>query len=458
MSTAMPGPVPAPSSAPGGPPHPGPPHPGPPHPGRRRTVRAADALVTAAAALELLTLHDQLDTTSALVCPPALLALLLRRRFPVTVLLATLPSMATGHLWLAPMIAMFTVASAVPRRRVVLGAGLALFGSTMWSGNTGDASPMAWADHLFVLQVSLMFSVGPTGLGLLARTRSELRARLADLSASQAHGRRLEAERAVAQERTRMAREMHDTVSYQLGIIAAQAGALWSTAPDDTVREDAETIRRHSADALTELRDIVGVLRHAAGRADDGDPARLANLRTLVRDARLGAVLHLDLGLPDGRSCLPAVERAAYRTVQEALTNVRKYAPGAPIDVTVGPSATGATLVVEIRNGPGPEAMPAGPATGTPTGGFGLTGLSERIALVDGTFRAGATPEGGFVVRAELPLAQCTWAQGESGSSSYTDTCRRLDEVYGVPAQSSARSTSRSPDSSASRSISKGKA
>lgn len=452
----MPGPVLAPPSAPGGPPHPGRSGTARGRTVRGRTVRGADALVAVVAALELLTLHDQLDATSALVCPPALLALLLRRRFPVTVLLATLPAMATGHLWLAPMIAMFTVASALPRRRAVLGAALALFGATMWSGNGGDGSPMAWADHLFVLQVSLMFSVGPTGLGLLVRTRSELRARLADLSASQEHGRRLEAERAVAQERTRMAREMHDTVSYQLGIIAAQAGALWTTAPDDMVREDAETIRRHSADALTELRDIVGVLRHAAGRADGGGPARLANLRTLVRDARLDAVLHLDLGLPDGRSCAPAVERAAYRTVQEALTNVRKYAPGAPIDVTVGPSATGTTLVVEVRNGPGPDVLPAGP--GTPTGGFGLTGLSERIALVDGTFRAGATPEGGFVVRAELPLAQCTWAQGESVSRSYTDTCRRLDEVYGVPAQSSARSTSLRPDSSASRSISKGKA
>lgn len=442
----MPGPVPAPPPAPGGPPH-----------RARRAELAVDALVTAAAALELLTLHGALDTMSALVCPPALLALLLRRRFPVTVLLVTLPSMATGHLWLAPMIAMFTVASGSTRRRVVLGAGAALFGATMWSGNTVDDAPMAWGDHLVVVQVALMFSVGPAGLGLLTQTRSELRARLADLSASQAHGRHLEAERAVAQERTRMAREMHDTVSYHLGIIAAQAGALWATAPDDTVREDAEAVRRHSGYALAELRDIVGVLRHAPVRADDADPARLANLRTLVREARLGAVLHLALDLPDGRTCPPAVERAAYRTVQEALTNVRKYAPGARIDITVGPSATGDDLLVEIRNGPGPRTrVPDSPET--PTGGFGLTGLEERVVLVDGTFHAGATPEGGFVVRAELPLAQSTFAQGESGSRSYTDTCRRLDEVYGVPAQSSVRSTSRNPDSSARRSISKGKA
>lgn len=443
----MSGPVTAAPSAPGGWP--------------RRAV-VGDVLITAVAALELLTLHGQLDRTAALVCPPALIALMLRRRWPVTVLLATLPSMATGFLWLAPMAAMYTVASCAVRRRVVVGAGSALFAATLWAGYTVGAEAMTWSDHLIVVQVALMFSLGPAGLGLLARTRSELRAHVAELSASQARGRRLEAERAVARERTRMAREMHDTVSYHLGLIAAQSGALWSTAPDDTVREDAETIRRHSADALAELRDIVGVLRHAAGRGDEGDPARLANLGELVREARLDAVLDLDLGLPDGRGCGPEVEQAAYRTVQEALTNVRKYALGSRIDIRVGPSATGDALLVEVRNGPVPQApVPEVPVrSGTPVGGggFGLTGLAERTALVGGTFRAGATPDGGFAVRAELPLGQRQPAQGESGSASYTDTCRRLDEVYGVPAQSSVRSTSRSPDSSASRSISKGKA
>lgn len=437
-----------------------------------RTTVAVDGLVTAAAALELLTLYGVLDTTSAVVCPPALLALLLRRRFPVPVLLATLPSMATGHLWLAPMIAMFTVASRTTRRTVVTGATAALFGATLWSGYV-DGAEMSWGDRLFTVEVALMFSVGPAGLGLLARTRSELRARLADLTVSQAHGRRLEAERAVARERTRMAREMHDTVSYHLGIIAAQSGALWATAPDDTVRRDAETIRRHSADAMTELRDVVGVLRHASARADDGGTARLRNLRALVDEARLDSTL--DLTLPEAGRCAPAVERAAYRTVQEALTNVRKHAPGAPVTVSVRPSAQGDTLVVEIRNQrpPAPaRRRPYAPALDVPSSGYGLSGLKERTALLDGTLRVGAAPDGGFVVRAELPLIPTVAAspapapprqpavdaQGEPGSRSYTDTCLRLAAVYGVPAQSSVRSTSRSPDSSASRSISKGKA
>lgn len=398
----------------------------PPTPVRRRrrlTDRGTvtDWVIAAGAALELFTLVGALDVESAVVCPPALLGLVLRRRFPVLVLLATLPSMATGHLWLAPMIAMFTVAAELSRRPAVIGCAAALFGSSMWCGL--DAEPdMAWPDHLVTVQIALMFSIGPTGLGLLARARAELRSRLAQLTESQARGRRLEAEQAVARERARMAREMHDTVSYHLGIVAAQAGALWATAPDDTVREDAETIRRHSADAMRELREVVGVLRGGGpGPDDEAGHARLADLPALVEESRLGATL--DLTLPDDdRTCAAAVERAAYRTVQEALTNVRKHAPGAPVTVSVGPSDRRDALVVEVRNGP-----PAAPPADVPVSGFGLRGLKERTALAGGRLEAGTTEDGGFLVRAVLPLG--TGAAARQASRSYTDTCRRLEAV-----------------------------
>ncbi|MFJ9803042.1 sensor histidine kinase [Streptomyces wuyuanensis] len=419
MSTAGPGPVPTPRRT--------------LRDTSRRTALTVDVLLTAAAALEVLTWYGHHDMTSALVCPPALLALLVRRRFPVPVLLATLPSMATGDLWLAPMIALFTVASGSAGRAAVIGSTAAVFGAALWSGYAVDTGSLGWGDHLFAVEVALMFSVGPAGLGLLARTRSRLRSRLADLTASQSHGRRLEAERAVAQERARMAREMHDTVSYHLGIIAAQSGALWATATDEVIREDAETIRRHSADAMAELRTIVGVLRRSSGRTDDDSPG-LERLPALVHEARLDA--GLDLVLPPA-PCSPAVERAAYRTVQEALTNVRKHAPGAPVTVTVRPTPRGDALLVEIRNGPVPDAVRPVVPDAT-TGGYGLTGLKERTALVNGTFRAGGTPEGGFVVRSEIPLVpapargttpQRASAPEASDARSYTDTCRRLDAV-----------------------------
>ncbi|ORT57876.1 hypothetical protein BKD26_22185 [Streptomyces sp. CB03238] len=368
----------------------------------RPAVRGTDWAITAAASLELFTLVGALDLESAAVCPPALLGLVLRRRFPVPVLLATLPSMATGHLWLAPMIAMFTVAAELPRRPArrpaVIGCAAAVFASSMRWGLVAEPGP-TWSDHLITVQIALMFSIGPTGLGLLARTRSELRSRLAELTESQARGRRLEAEQAVARERARMAREMHDTVSYHLGIIAAQAGALWATAPDDTVREDAETIRRHGADAMRELRDVVGVLR--GPDEDDAGHARLDNLPALVEESRLDATLHLTLPEDEGHVCAAAVERAAYRTVQEALTNVRKHAPGAPVTVSVGPSPDRRdTLVVEIRNGPA-----TAPPADVPAGGFGLRGLKERTALAGGRLDAGPTDDGGFLVRAVLPLS-----------------------------------------------------
>lgn len=368
-----------------------------PRPGVRRT----DWAIAAAASLELFTLVGALDIESAAVCPPALLGLVLRRRFPVPVLLATLPSMATGHLWLAPMIAMFTVAAELPRhpvrRPAVIGCAAAVFASSMQWGLVAEPA-LTWTDHLITVQIALMFSIGPTGLGLLARTRSELRSRLAELTESQARGRRLEAEQAVARERARMAREMHDTVSYHLGIITAQAGALWATAPDDTVREDAETIRRHGADAMRELRDVVGVLR--GPDEEEAGHARLDNLPALVEESRLDATLSLTL--PDGgHPCAAAVERAAYRTVQEALTNVRKHAPGAPVTVSVGPSPDRRdTLVIEVRNGPATAPPPPGPS-----GGFGLRGLKERTALAGGRLDAGPTDDGGFLVRAVLPLS-----------------------------------------------------
>ncbi|RST05333.1 two-component sensor histidine kinase [Streptomyces sp. WAC05374] len=392
---------------------------------RRPTVRVAgtDGAIAAAASLELLTLAGSLDAASAAVCPPALVGLLLRRRFPVLVLLATLPSMATGHLWLAPMIAMFTVAAELSRRPAVFGCAAAVFAAAMWCGVSAEPD-MTWSDHLITVQIALMFSIGPTGLGLLARTRSELRARLAELTESQERGRRLEAEQAVARERARMAREMHDTVSYHLGIIAAQAGALWATAPDDSVREDAESIRRHGADAMRELRDVVGVLRGRGAAPGEDDPghARLADLPALVEDSRLGATL--DLTLPDpGAHCAAAVERAAYRTVQEALTNVRKHAPGAPVTVAVGPSDRRDALVVEVCNGPA-----TAPPADVPSSGFGLRGLKERTALAGGQLEAGPTGDGGFLVRAVLPLTPAPAAR-QASSRSYTDTCRRLEAV-----------------------------
>ncbi|MDX2706702.1 histidine kinase [Streptomyces sp. PA03-6a] len=351
-------------------------------------------------------------------------ALVLRRRLPLTVLLATLPALSLGYVWLAPMAALYTIAAdggaltvararrllrrgpqPLPGRRripppmvVTLGSAAAVafvsFFPWPWIGEVD------WAPAATVLAVllSALLAVAPTALGLLAASRRELAARLAELAESRERERRLAAERAVVRERTRLAREMHDTVAHHISLIAVQSGALEVTARDEEARAAAGTVRQLSRDALDELRHMVGLLRMpVAVGGEDAGPG-LAELPTLL--AAAGPQVHGDLPGLGRPGCPPPVQHAAYRTVQEALTNVRKHAPGARTEVTVRLAAD--ALHVAVRNAPCGGGAP-GPVL--PSGGHGLTGLRERAAQLGGTLDAGPEPDGGFLVRATLPLA-----------------------------------------------------
>ncbi|WP_413450584.1 histidine kinase [Georgenia phoenicis] len=206
------------------------------------------------------------------------------------------------------------------------------------------------------------------------------------------------AERVLTQERARLAREMHDVVSHQVSLIAVQAGALSVTAPNDNVRTSAQTIRQLSTRTLDELRHMIGVLRRSDTTPTTISPQpRLADIPRLVHDSGHNVTLTLDV--EDGQEWAEPTQRAAYRTVQEALTNVSKHAPGAPVTVTVKPS--GDALHVIVSNGP-----PATPPTDLPTGGHGLAGLRERASLLGGSLHAGPASAGGFRIDATLPNAQ----------------------------------------------------
>ncbi|MGW3241579.1 sensor histidine kinase [Streptomyces sp. NPDC001070] len=348
-------------------------------------------------------------------------ALAFRRRLPLTVLLATLPALSLGYVWLAPMAALYTVAAdggaltAARVRRVVrrtprpggrrlaphtvvtLGCAAAVafvsFFPWPWIGEVD------WAPAATVLAVllSALLAVAPTALGMLTASRRELAARLAELAESRERERRMAAERAVVRERTRLAREMHDTVAHHISLIAVQSGALEVTAQGDEAQAAAGAVRRLSRDALDELRHMVGLLRMpvAVSDGEDAGPG-LAELPTLL--AAAGPQVHGDLRALDGGGCPPPVQHAAYRTVQEALTNVRKHAPGARTEVSVRLAAD--ALHVAVRNGPCGGVH--GPAL--PSGGHGITGLRERAAALGGTLDAGPEPDGGFLVRATLPL------------------------------------------------------
>jgi signal transduction histidine kinase len=213
--------------------------------------------------------------------------------------------------------------------------------------------------------------------------------------------RLLLAEQARAEERARLAAEMHDAVTHRVSLMVLQAGALRVTAPDEATRQAAEELRAAGCQALDELRDLVGILR----AAPEGEEApSTSDFTALVTEStKVGTPAEL---VEEGDPALasPVVGRTVYRVVREALTNVRKHAPGARVTVRV--SYGEAQVRLTVRNTPAPARPgPAAPgsllaATGS---GLGLAGLRQRIELVHGTLRAGCTPDGGFCVEATLP-------------------------------------------------------
>jgi signal transduction histidine kinase len=342
------------------------------------------------------------------------LALWVRRRYPYLVFALTLPALFTAYVLVAPLTALYTVAllsrDRLPPVVCAVVAGLGYY--LPW--------PLSdfHLDALFTDPIGLLYTAGfagaPVMLGLLVRTRRELSARLVELTAGRERERQLTAETVLAAERSRLAREMHDVVSHQVSLIAVQAGALRATAQNAEVHEAADVIRRLSVQTLTELRQMVGVLRSSVAQTPELAPQpRLEDIPRLVQASRLEA--SLDMSGTAGRRWPPPVERAAYRTVQEALTNIGKHAPGAPTAVVVAPCAEG--LRVTVRNGP-PASPPARMVL--PGGGHGLVGLRERAEQLGGTFAAGPIPDGGFLVEATLPGADET-EPGSGPASGETD-------------------------------------
>ncbi|WP_236655162.1 sensor histidine kinase [Streptacidiphilus carbonis] len=205
-------------------------------------------------------------------------------------------------------------------------------------------------------------------------------------------------------ERARIARELHDVVAHHISMISVQAETARLTTPDLPAAgaQRLSAIGDTARAALTEMRRLLGVLREDAGTDSAAAPAErrpqpgLGELNELLDDARdaAGTGTRLILrGLPDRLD--PGIELAAYRIVQEALTNARRHAPGAAVDVEL--HYTEDSLRLRIRdNGPGP-------APTSEAGGHGLLGMRERAAAVGGELRTGPAPGGGFLVETELP-------------------------------------------------------
>ena len=379
--------------------------------GRGRRIAAAPlAPAVSGALLGIVAVAETLARTSGtgVAAGPTRLALV------VTALATTVP---LGLLWSRPALAAPTVTAAavvsLAAFHLLTVAGLVAQLAALYRLGRHGSAALAAASAMPYLVVALahplhgaaeaglvvLASLAPVAAwaGIARRARSEA---VAHSAARQVIAGSL-LEHTARGERARISRELHDVVAHHISMIAVQAESARLTTPGMPAAgaQRLSAIGDTARSALTEMRRLLGVLREdarddeVAGRRPQPGLRQLAELLDEARDASgAGARLIVRGWLPD---LDPGVELAAYRIVQEALTNARRHAPGAAVDVEL--HHTGDTLAVRIRdNGPGPPM--AGPA-----GGHGLAGMRERAAAVGGELCSGEAPGGGFLVAARLP-------------------------------------------------------
>ncbi|WP_369362295.1 sensor histidine kinase [Streptomyces sp. CG4] len=354
-----------------------------------------DAVVVAVAALDVLLSVEKAGPVSLATAALACLVLAVRRRFPLPVFLLTLPSSLMLDIVFAPFAALFTLAERSRNRRllVVCAVLFALASAAPWPLYDLTSRDQTWT--LVYFFYTLATAAAPVLLGQLVQARRDLARRLVEIEEAREHERLLHSQAVLARERAQLAREMHDVVSHQVSLIAVQAGALQVAATDPHFKEGARTIRSLSVDTLDELRHMVTLLRASGGRATELTPQpTLADLHKLVTTSGIDAELTGEL--PPEVST--TAQRAVYRTVQEALTNVRKHAPGASATVRLWRADDGAAFGVTVTNTP-----PTRPSLPLPGSHQGLIGLKERAELLGGTFESGPTADGGYAVNLRVP-------------------------------------------------------
>jgi signal transduction histidine kinase len=261
-----------------------------------------------------------------------------------------------------------------------------------------------WDPSATVIAIAVLrTALGPL-LALYFSARGEVLRGLRDRAERAEHERYLLAEQARADERARIAGEMHDVVTHRVSLMVLQAGALGITAADEATRKAAEELRAAGCQALDELRDLVGILRAEPeeGDQDLGVPS-VSGLATLISESTaVGTPAEL---AEDGDRSLasPVVGRTAYRMVREGLTNARKHAPGSRVRVQVHYGDAEVRVTVTNTAPAPPGGAPAAPGLAESGSGLGLENLRQRIELVHGTMLAGPTADGGFRLEATLP-------------------------------------------------------
>jgi signal transduction histidine kinase len=331
------------------------------------------------------------------------IALMRRRRLLVAAWVVTLATCLAlvdvmTSLTLAALVAQLTIAYVVAtrrRRRASALLTLALLVAVISVQPTGNARITAVLVLVLVVAAQALGDARRQGRQAIAE-RDETRRAMADTLRGQA----------AMEERARIARELHDVVAHHVSMVAVQAETARLTTPGmpPQGQERLAAIGDTARDALTEMRRLLGVLRSdAPGDAERSPQPGLDRLAELLDDARnAGTSVRL---VVHGRVATlpPGIDLTAYRIVQEALTNARRHAPGAAVEVEVAFGDD--VLQVRVRDD-GVGGNDISGVGGSVVEGHGLLGMRERAAMVGGTLRAGAASGGGFAVEADLPIGE----------------------------------------------------
>jgi signal transduction histidine kinase len=322
----------------------------------------------------------------------------------------------------AVALCLYSVAVSRPPRRSAPQAALAIAASAAaeLAGILASKQQVAWPARLDLAAATVTVLAAAWAAGAARGVQLRYEARTAQQATR----------RAVAEERLRIARELHDVITHSMSLITVKASVanyLVESRPEE-VRATLALIETTGREALTEMRRMLGVLR---ADSDTGQPAPgdagnerapapgLAGLAALAEHAAEAGV-HVDLDVPTGRDLPEGVALTAYRIVQEALTNVAKHA--APTRCRVRVCRTGRDVLIDVTDdGPGHSSRPAA------AGGHGIIGMRERAALFGGELEAGPRPRGGFRVTARLPCA----ASGSAPAASATPRPRPTGGTLG---------------------------
>lgn len=375
--------------------------------------------------------------------------LVLRRRWPIAVVLVSIAVLPAQMGFLLGVVGLYTLAaSELPRRIIASLAGMSFVGTLIvtfvWVRQgvaRGELTFGDWVVPFASVTTALGVTAPPLLLGLYVGARRRLMESLRERADSLERELQLLAERAEeraewarGEERTRIAREMHDVVAHRVSLMVVHAAALQAVARKDPEKavKNAALVGDMGRQALTELREMLGVLRSGAATADrargavvplaavgaaaaaaadreltGGDEGTaegpcLSELEELIGQSEAaGMVVELSVE-GETREYARRIEQTAYRVVQEALTNVHKHAAGAKTKVRLAHRMS--EIAMQVENGPPPEPASASSAR-LPSGGNGLVGMKERVVALGGVFVSGPTDAGGFRVSAVIPAA-----------------------------------------------------